>query len=591
MEFIAFLIYCIVFGFITASAAENRGRDWGIWWAAGFCLGILGLLLALILPKEAKALEKEALNSGEMRKCPFCAEAVKSQASICRYCHHELPPLSVAKLVREQRIANMEFEEQKSHFLFAVRFGDESAVTDWLEADSTLANITNSDGKSPLHLAAQEGRLEIAELLISHGANILSKDTYGKTPLQVSEFYENEKLIKLLKPIELPYSSESELSAQVEIGDNSSESSSDAPYVENMKPRLIKYAALAALFISLFIAAYIIVAAVNDPKSETINQLRIASFFGKSEAKYQLGFRYSTGDGVEKNANKAVDLWNKSAQNGNVNSQVSLGFAYLHGEGISQDFSKAIYFMNKAAEQGKADVATYLGGIYFNGEYTPKDIPKAIDYFSSAAALNEPQAQGILGELYYNGSYVTQDKPRGLDLLKRAAAQGNEYAKLTLASITLNPDVTAFIDRRDGCDHFRGEEPYNEERRKFLTEKFEELCDGTDNQLAKLKEKYAAIPSVMTELQGYDPQIEIKIPTGFDCSKARTNTEHIICSSPELIKADSEMVLLYKGALERAMDKTSFKQFQSEWRNSIRNLCQDVQCLQDAYQARINQLR
>jgi hypothetical protein len=32
----------------------------------------------------------------------------------------------------------------------------------------------------------------------------------------------------------------------------------------------------------------------------------------------------------------------------------------------------------------------------------------------------------------------------------------------------LPEDVTAFVERRDGCDHFRGEYPYDEDRRKFL---------------------------------------------------------------------------------------------------------------------------
>jgi hypothetical protein len=33
-----------------------------------------------------------ALNSGKLRKCPFCAELVKPEAVVCKHCGHKLPP-------------------------------------------------------------------------------------------------------------------------------------------------------------------------------------------------------------------------------------------------------------------------------------------------------------------------------------------------------------------------------------------------------------------------------------------------------------------------------------------------------------------
>jgi zinc-ribbon domain len=32
------------------------------------------------------------LNSGKLRKCPFCAELVKPEAVVCKHCGHKLPP-------------------------------------------------------------------------------------------------------------------------------------------------------------------------------------------------------------------------------------------------------------------------------------------------------------------------------------------------------------------------------------------------------------------------------------------------------------------------------------------------------------------
>jgi hypothetical protein len=73
----------------------------------------------------------------------------------------------------------------------------------------------------------------------------------------------------------------------------------------------------------------------------------------------------------------------------------------------------------------------------------------------------------------------------------------------------LPEDVARFIERRDGCDHFRGEEAYDEERRQFLLQKMIETCKGTDRQLAALKKKYRGQKQVMEKLSGYEPKIEI----------------------------------------------------------------------------------
>ena len=70
------------------------------------------------------------------------------------------------------------------------------------------------------------------------------------------------------------------------------------------------------------------------------------------------------------------------------------------------------------------------------------------------------------------------------------------------------PDVARFIERRDGCDHFLGEDPYDEERRKFLQQQTLRLCVGTDNDLATLKKKYRGDNAIMAKLNDYEPQIE-----------------------------------------------------------------------------------
>src|SRR6266446_2994424 len=77
-----------------------------------------------------------------------------------------------------------------------------------------------------------------------------------------------------------------------------------------------------------------------------------------------------------------------------------------------------------------------------------------------------------------------------------------------LAEGVLPRDVSRFVTARDRCDHFRGEYPYDEERRRFLDKNMRTYCVGTDKQLAALKYKYRSEPTVLAKLDEYDSTIE-----------------------------------------------------------------------------------
>jgi hypothetical protein len=84
------------------------------------------------------------------------------------------------------------------------------------------------------------------------------------------------------------------------------------------------------------------------------------------------------------------------------------------------------------------------------------------------------------------------------------------------AQSKLPSDVRAFVDRRNGCDHFRGE-PWDlgddaevKERREFIFRQINTLCRGTDRQLARLQKKYAKNNEVVKKLAGYEDAIESK---------------------------------------------------------------------------------
>jgi hypothetical protein len=91
---------------------------------------------------------------------------------------------------------------------------------------------------------------------------------------------------------------------------------------------------------------------------------------------------------------------------------------------------------------------------------------------------------------------------------------------ISLAAATeepLPPDVKAFVEQRDLCDHFRGE-PYEgasdhetvdqKDRREFVIASQQRYCPGTDKRLAELKLKYRDDRKVLDRLNRYEEQIE-----------------------------------------------------------------------------------
>jgi uncharacterized protein YecT (DUF1311 family) len=76
----------------------------------------------------------------------------------------------------------------------------------------------------------------------------------------------------------------------------------------------------------------------------------------------------------------------------------------------------------------------------------------------------------------------------------------------------------------------------------------------------------------------------------FDCAKAGTAAEQLICANRELAEADLKLAQLYRQSLASTADKESFRRTQNEWRLRQRDACAEANCMLRAYQARIQQL-
>jgi hypothetical protein len=84
-----------------------------------------------------------------------------------------------------------------------------------------------------------------------------------------------------------------------------------------------------------------------------------------------------------------------------------------------------------------------------------------------------------------------------------------------LAVESVPRDVQKFIDRREGCDHMRGEipDPAEKQRMKEVARELRKQCTGTDKKLTQLKQKYAANSKIIKILNEFEPDVEASVPT------------------------------------------------------------------------------
>ena len=137
--------------------------------------------------------------------------------------------------------------------------------------------------------------------------------------------------------------------------------------------------------------------ALEDPENyeKAFSLFSRAAELGNTEGIFYMGVSYHYGHGVEKNIERAIELFEKAARKplikpkprnvGVQGAQFMLGICYSAGVGKPIDYVESAKWFSKSSENGKVTAATNLGTQYWLGQGVEKNRERAIQYWKLGA--------------------------------------------------------------------------------------------------------------------------------------------------------------------------------------------------------------
>lgn len=185
-------------------------------------------------------------------------------------------------------------------------------------------------------------------------------------------------------------------------------------------------------FFTLFIFSCHLLA--NDKLPSTIPELEKAALDGDSKALVQLGYKYFTGDGVDKDVVKAREYYLEATKYGESYAFNNLCNIYLYGEGVEVDYVVAFQYCREGAKLGNPSSMVMLGEMTANENGLFKDkrdigMDLSYQFYEMAAKREHPHGQYMLGYYYENGIVTEKDLKVAKDWYTKAAEQNHISAK------------------------------------------------------------------------------------------------------------------------------------------------------------------
>ena len=148
------LLIWIIFSCVAGAIAKKKGNSVALAVLISILLSpLIGIIVALVQKPNQAAIEKDQLQTGSLKKCPFCAELIKQEARVCRYCGRDLNPRTGASVVTEKEIDEL-WRESGITRAAPSESGPSVATEEQIEKlwrKSGIASVTPSKAQSVQH--------------------------------------------------------------------------------------------------------------------------------------------------------------------------------------------------------------------------------------------------------------------------------------------------------------------------------------------------------------------------------------------------------------------------------------------------------
>jgi hypothetical protein len=292
-------------------------------------------------------------NAARFKICEHCAETIKSEAKVCRYCGRDVAPPRQMEVGARQRTE----DEQRQLGAHANRVDPVLAAS----ATGVINPTYEAQSRKPRQLSRPG--------LVT--ACVLGLVLFGSVGVWIAPHR------ALVEP-------STKIAADpIDEADTAYRKGDYATALRLIRPLADKGNAAAQ---NLLGSIYSAGKGVPRNDAEAVRWLRLAADQNNVVAQNNLGMAYENGLGVPRNSAEAARWYRLAAERGFVDAQFNLGQMYFAGPVEMQNSVDAVKWFRLAANRGNAAAQYFLGVMYVNGSGVMRDYFNAYIWFSLALA-------------------------------------------------------------------------------------------------------------------------------------------------------------------------------------------------------------
>lgn len=170
---------------------------------------------------------------------------------------------------------------------------------------------------------------------------------------------------------------------------------------------------------------------VEQDWQKAVEMLQLSADNGNPDAQWELGTMYEFANHVSKDEAKALGLYRRSAEAGSPIGLYMLAHCYQHGIVVEEDhavsdslYAKSFNELMKLVPQEDIYVLNFIGSAYYWGDGVKADREKAFGYYLISAQKGNPETQYKTGNCYETGQGTAKNMEEAIVWYRQSAAQG-----------------------------------------------------------------------------------------------------------------------------------------------------------------------